>query len=155
MCKKTMKYDSTSDTLKHIKRINELLIMTCTELLRRGTVHDNSKLVAPEKELFDELTYRLSGCTYGSEEYLGFLSELKPALDHHYGHNSHHPEHYKNGINDFDLFDLVEMFCDWKAASERHNDGNIHKSIEINAKRFEMSEQLTSIFSNTAKRLKY
>lgn len=46
--------------------------------------------------------------------------------------------------------DLVEMICDWKAASERHNDGNIRKSIEHNAERFGMSPQLTRIFENTA-----
>lgn len=47
------------------------------------------------------------------------------------------------------LIDLLEMFCDWKAASERHNDGNLRKSIEINATRFGMSPDLVSIFENT------
>jgi hypothetical protein len=75
---------------------------------------------------------------------------MKPALDHHYANNSHHPEHYKNGIDDMSLLDLVEMICDWKAASERHNNGNIRKSIEVNGKRFEMSPQLIRIFENTA-----
>lgn len=28
------------------------------------------------------------------------------------------------------LIDIVEMFCDWKAASERQLDGNLLKSIE-------------------------
>jgi hypothetical protein len=150
-----MKQDSTVDTLKHIKRINQLLILGASEILLRATKHDNSKLVDPEKALFDEFTPKLAKCTYGSPEYNSYLSELKTALDHHYANNSHHPEHYKNGIDDFDIFDLFEMFFDWKAASERHNDGNIHKSIEINAKRFNMSNQLESIFTNTAKRLKY
>jgi len=77
------------------------------------------------------------------------LAELKPALDHHYSHNSHHPEHYENGIDDFTLADLVEMFFDWKAASERHNDGDVLKSIEINKQRFGLSEQLCKIFENT------
>ena len=61
----------------------------------------------------------------------------------------HHPECHKNGINDMNLLDLIEMFCDWKAASERHNDGNIRKSIEINGKRFNMSDQLVKIFENS------
>jgi len=64
-------------------------------------------------------------------------------------HNSHHPEHYENGIDDFTLADLVEMFFDWKAASERHNDGDVLKSIEINKQRFGLSEQLCKIFENT------
>lgn len=49
------------------------------------------------------------------------------------------------------LLDLIEMLVDWKASSERHNNGNILKSIEINGNRFGMSPQLIEIFENTAK----
>ena len=150
-----MNYDSKADTLLHIKRVAELMTNASSELIRRSNVHDNSKLESPEKELFDEFTPKLKGCTYGSEEYKEYLKELKVALDHHYKNNSHHPEHYENGINDFDLFDLFEMFFDWKASSERHDDGNIYKSIEINKDRFSMTEQLCQIFKNTAKNLKF
>jgi hypothetical protein len=148
-------YNSKLDTLLHIKRVNKLLLDFCTEIERRATIHDNSKLESPEKELFDEYTPKLATCTYGSDKYKEFLSGLKVALDNHYKNNSHHPEHYENGINGFDLFDLVEMFFDWKAATERHNDGNIYKSIEINTKRFELSEQIAFIFKNTSIRLGY
>lgn len=87
------KYDSTADTLLHIKRVNELLLIFSSELMSRAIVHDNSKLESPEKELFDEFTPKLKGTTYGSDEYKSYLSELKVALDHHYANNSHHPEH--------------------------------------------------------------
>ena len=150
-----MNYDSKTDTLLHIKRVAELLGEAATELLERAAVHDNSKLEDPEKELFDKFTPKLKGSTYGSEGYQELLDGLKPALDHHYANNSHHPEHYKNGINDFNLFDLIEMFFDWRAASERHDDGDIYKSIQHNKKRFNMSDQLVSIFVNTAKKLGY
>lgn len=150
-----MSYDSKIDTLLHIKRVAELLTEASTELIKRANVHDNSKLESPEKELFDEYTPKLKTSTYGSDEYKEFLKELGVALTHHYENNSHHPEHYENGINGFDLFDLVEMFFDWKAATERHADGDIYKSIEINKKRFDMSDQLCDIFRNTATRLGY
>lgn len=146
------KYDSTSDTLLHIKRVNQLLTEAAIELIRRANVHDNSKLESPEKELFDEFTPKLKGTTYGSEEYKKYLKELSVALEHHYENNSHHPEHYENGVNGFDLFDLIEMFFDWKAATERHVDGDIMKSIEINKKRFGINEQICDIFRNTANR---
>lgn len=149
------KYDSTNDTLLHIKRVAQLLTESASELIKRANVHDNSKLLSPEKELFDEYTHKLKGSTYGSDEYKSFLKELKVGLDHHYANNSHHPEHYPNGINGMDLFDLIEMFFDWKAAGERHADGNIFKSIDINKGRFEMSDQLVDIFRNTAKNLNY
>lgn len=148
-------YDSTVDTLKHIKRVNELLTLACFDLMRRAVTHDNSKLEEPEKSLFDSVTGKLAGCTYGSDEYKQLLAQLKPALDHHYSKNSHHPEHYPLGINGMTLFDVMEMFFDWKAAGERHNDGNIWKSIEHNKVRFGMSEQLVAIFENTAKYFKY
>lgn len=148
-----MNYDSKADTLLHIKRVAELMTQASIELIRRANVHDDSKLESPEKELFDEFTPKLKGCTYGSDEYRLYLKELKVALDHHYKANSHHPEHYENGVNGFDLFDLIEMFFDWKAAGERHADGNIYKSIEINKDRFNLSEQVVDIFKNTANRL--
>lgn len=148
-------YDSQADTLKHIKRVSELLTEASIELIRRANRHDDSKLQEPEKSLFDEMTPKLAGSTYGSDDYKEFLQQLKPALDHHYKENSHHPEHYQNGVNDMNLFDVIEMFFDWKAATERHNDGDLQKSIEINKGRFEMSEQLVSIFHNTADHLGY
>jgi hypothetical protein len=145
-------YDSTAETLKHIKRVNELLLLAAKELLDRAVRHDDSKLKSPEKECFDIITPRLKNSTYGSHEYKATMVEFKTAIEHHQKTNTHHPEYYENGINDFDLFDLVELFFDWKAATERHADGDIMKSIQINKERFGYSEQLASIMVNTVKR---
>ena len=147
-----MKYDSTADTMKHIKRVNELLIFASKEILDRAVKHDSSKLTTPEKECFDIITPRLKTSTYGSDEYKATMAEFKPAIDHHQKSNSHHPEFYENGIGGFDLFDLIEMFFDWKAASERHADGDIYRSIQVNQERFGYSEIIAEIMRNTAKR---
>lgn len=140
------------ETFRHIERVRNLINLAIKELINRAENHDQSKLTLPEVEYFAKYTKLLKDVTYGSAEYKQFLEELKPALDHHYANNRHHPEHFKNGINDMDLFDLIEMLFDWKASSERHNNGNILKSIEINAGRFEISPQLAKIFENTANR---
>lgn len=58
---------------------------------------------------------------------------------------------FEHGIDDMNLVDIVEMLCDWKAASLRHHDGNLLKSIEFNAKRFNYDDQLKHILLNTAK----
>lgn len=142
-------YDSKADTLQHIKRVNELLTIAATTLLGRAIKHDQSKLESPEKEMFDQATEGLRGLTYGSPEYKESLKAIKPALDHHYAHNSHHPEHYNEGVNGMDLFDVLEMLLDWKAAGERHADGDIMKSLEINKERFGISKQLAQIMENT------
>ena len=141
------------ETTKHIRLVQSFIHEMIKELIDRADEHDQSKLESPEVEIFTEFTPKLAACTYGSEEYNSFRKAMKPALDHHYANNSHHPEHHKNGIDDMTLLDLVEMFCDWRAASKRHNDGNINKSIEINGGRFNMSPQLIKIFENTAKKL--
>ncbi len=325
------------DTFRHIERVRNLLNVCAVELLARGQAHDQTKLESPEVEAFTEYTPKLAACTYGSDEYKSFLAAIKPALDHHYANNRHHPEFqrtseewrpvvgfedshevssfgnvrtidrvasrsgktgdlklkgqvlkqfitpkgyarlqlvgvhgtsnlmvhrivaeafvanpedkpqvnhidgdklnnrpsnlewvtasenlqhaYENDlkkapikycvecpslglvafgctdmedqlrsagyhkasaagiwnainrggkhldlefvgsrfeewmdspVNDMNLLDILEMLCDWKAASERHNDGNIRKSIEINANRFGLSPQLVRILENTA-----
>jgi len=146
-------YDSTHDTLVHINRVRELLGIVREDLSDRALVHDASKLQSPEKEAFDVLTPKLKGMTYGSAEYRACLRDLKPALDHHYAHNSHHPEFYEKGVDGMTLLDVVEMFCDWKAATERHADGSLERSIQQNKERFKMDPQLVSIFENTRKAL--
>jgi len=186
------------DTYRHIERVRNLLNVCVFHLLTRAELHDQSKLESPEVEPFTEYTPKLSGCTYGSDEYKGYLASMKPALDHHYANNRHHPEHFRwhcpvcngqftdqqyedapqgpndtgwrychqcsgpgliyetqlmlkpeLGVNGMTLIDLIEMLCDWKAASERHRDGCIRKSIEINTKRFTLSQQLAKILENT------
>ena len=141
------------DTFRHIERVRNLLNLCVVELLKRGELHDQTKLDSPEVELFTEYTDKLSTVTYGSDEYNQTLEKLKPALEHHYANNRHHAEFHKNGINDMNLIDLMEMLMDWKAASERHSNGNIRKSIEINAGRFRIDNQLQKILENTIKDL--
>ena len=55
----------------------------------------------------------------------------------------------KSDVNGMNLIDILEMLCDWKAASMRHNEGEIRESIKINTSRFGLSPQLVSILSNT------
>jgi hypothetical protein len=165
--------DSRPDTWQHIHEVRSLLARVIADLMRRQEDHDQSKLVSPEVEVFDEMTQRLKQSTYGSEEYKGFLARMKPALDHHYAANAHHPEHFTGsrcvqcgnseaepctcggpresmaGVRGMSLLDLLEMLCDWKAATRRHADGDIRRSIEINQKRFGYSDELKRILLNT------
>lgn len=190
--------DSRVATYEHIQTVQKIMGRVIADLQQRQQVHDQSKLASPELEAFNEFTPKLSGSTYGSDEYNSYLAAMKPALDHHYAANSHHPEHYRwhcpvcelqindaeaatapqgpndsgvkycprccrhgmlyeselilwpeLGINGMSLLDLVEMLCDWKAATMRHNDGDIRRSIEINQKRFGYSDELKAIMLNT------
>lgn len=137
------------DTTEHINKVKEFMKRLIVEMLKRANNHDKSKLELPEIEIFTEYTQKLKHSTYGSDEYKEFLKGMGAALKHHYENNRHHPEHFENGIKGMTLVDLVEMLCDWKAATLRHDDGDIRKSIEINQKRFGYSDELKSIMLNT------
>jgi hypothetical protein len=53
------------------------------------------------------------------------------------------------------LMDVIEMFCDWKAASERGKGNDFMEGLKHNQARFDMSDQLYDILVNTAKELGY
>lgn len=139
------------ETLKHIAKVRALLMGMIEELDSRARNHDLSKLESPEKEIFGEFTPELAKTEYGSQEYKDLLQKVKPAIEHHYAKNRHHPEHWKNGIEDMTLIDLVELLCDWKAAGERNKNGNIRKSLEVNTERYGLSPQLKKIMENTVR----
>lgn len=145
-----MSYDSQPDTIEHALRVRLLLTPLIDELDDRSRVHDASKTQPPELAIFDEFTPKLKHSTYGSDEYKGFLEAMGEGLAHHYQVNRHHPEHFEDGVNDMTLVDLVEMLADWKAATERHEDGSLARSLEIQQGRFGISDQLLRILWNTA-----
>jgi len=144
-------YDSTLDTLMHSRRVDELLLSVVAALQSRVTRHDLSKMEPPEKDVFDRVTPRLKASTYGSTEYKGFLADMGEGLAHHYASNLHHPEHFDNGIDGMTLVDLIEMLVDWKAATERHADGDLVRSLGIQADRFDIAPQLSAVLANTAR----
>ena len=120
----------------------------------RSAMHDRSKFEEPELSMYDQFTPKLAELTYGSDEYKACLAAMGPALAHHYAHNTHHPEHYADGIRGMSLLDLVEMLADWKAAGARHADGgDIVRSITINQSRFGYSSELAEILLNTVREL--
>lgn len=141
------------ETQQHIEKVRKYIRFFTDRLTTRGVEHDKSKLEEPEIDLYAEYTDKLKNVEYGSDEYKQCLEGLGPALEHHYAVNRHHPQFHKAGINDMNLIDILEMLCDWKASSERNKNGNLLKSIEINAKRFGISNQLTQILINTARLL--
>lgn len=142
-------FDSRPDTIRHIQKVRDNLHVIIDDLLDRARNHDHSKLESPEVEVFDEYTPKLKYLTYGSPEYKEALAGMGPALAHHYAACDHHPEHFENGIEDMSLIQIIEMLCDWKAAVERHADGDIQKSIDLNAERFGYGDEVRRLLHNT------
>lgn len=143
-------HPSHAATTEHKANVRRLMLDLINDLQVRAATHDNSKLESPEVEAFDAMT---SYKVYNSPEYHADLEKLKPALDHHYSVNRHHPQHYPNGIHGMTLVDLVEMLCDWKASTLRQPDADqatVLNSIKINAAWFGYGSELAQILENTA-----
>ncbi len=109
-------YDSRPETWEHIHAVQCYMLEIVEDLTERAWRHDQSKLVSPEIEVFDRVTPRLRGMTYGSDEYKATLAEMGDGLLHHYNENDHHPEHIDGTLGWMSLVQLVELLCDWKAA---------------------------------------
>lgn len=147
----TMSYDSRPDTWAHIHAVQGYLHRIAADLHERAWEHDQSKLESPEVEVFDEFSPKLKNSTYGSDEYQSFLAGMGEGLRHHYDSNDHHPENHVKGVEDMTLLEVVEMLCDWKAATERHADGSLVCSIEQNAERFGYGDEFKRLLVNTAR----
>ena len=141
------------EAIKHIHRVRYFLYQMIAELDRRARDHDQSKLQSPEAEIYGEHTPELEKCEYMSPEYKVLLEKVRPAIEHHYANNRHHPQHWPQGVDDMTLIDIVEMLVDWKAATERNKNGNIRTSIEKNTERFKISPQLAKIMQNTVREM--
>lgn len=137
-------------TVAHVRRVAILMMDAVRELQERAIRHDDSKFASDEYDTFAAETPGLRSLTYGSPEYQAALDRMKPALKLHYQRNDHHPEHYANSVNGMDLVSLIEMLADWKAATERHADGSLTRSIEQNAKRFGYDDNIKAILLRTA-----
>lgn len=138
-----------AETQKHVRSVQRNLNIFIRALMSRGETHDNSKFEEPELTIFAQNTAKLAAVEYGTPEYAALLKEVRPAIEHHYAKNCHHPEHFPNGINGMTLVDLIEMLSDWEAATARNKNGNIRKSLEVNAERYDISPQLQQILKNT------
>lgn len=141
-----------SDTHEHIYSVQSYMDAYINSLHLRAKEHDASKLEEPELSGYAGLTEALKGLEYGTPEHRAAFAPFKPIIQHHYENNTHHPEHWDNGINDMSLLDIIEMLADWKAASERGN-GDFARSIEVGVNRFDIDDQLAYILRNTAREL--
>jgi hypothetical protein len=104
--------DKLSSILRHIKRVEENCNLVATKLIevnpafsmaiaKRGRVHDASKL--------DPLEF---------QHLWSNDSKFEIALKNHHAGNTHHPEHFQNGIYGMSDLDLCEMVCDCVARSQ-------------------------------------
>lgn len=142
-----------TETMQHKMKVQIILSALSREFLVRGRRHDSSKLKSPEKEIYSEHHEELRIARYGTPEYNRVMEKIKPATQHHYQENDHHPEHFKNGFFDMNLIQITEMVADWIAvASEKGTD--VIADLPTLMQAHDIPENYYMVLKNTAEKLK-
>lgn len=97
--------------LNHKKKVKDRMLFLAKEIIKRAEEHDNSKLKLPEINWLIEMD-KEPKVEYGTPEYFEKMKRWDKFFKHHYKNNSHHPDHYVQGVYGMTIVDLVEMMCD-------------------------------------------
>jgi Family of unknown function (DUF5662) len=127
--------------LNHKINVLFYILKFCLALIKRGILHDNSKLTKEEFEYVYLLSTKGKNVKFGDKEYYDLVDSCKSAKNAHAKRNRHHPEFYSGNIYRMSPLDLVEMMADWQAATKR-NKGNIQNSLKINKKKYKIKKSL-------------
>lgn len=127
-CRKLSNYLNEIGMVEHAKM-----------LMERAYIHDNSKVLCADETRALSMIINDKSCLSDANK---ALSQIKTdAIQLHWKHNSHHPEHYKN-YADMSKLDIMEMCCDWHARSVQYGT-NLLEFLEIRQKdRFHFPEYM-------------
>ena len=141
------------DYIQHTQWLMEGMSYVITNLLTRLLTHDRSKIGPDELDLYAKIVPGFKGLVYGTKEHEEHGKKLGPAWQAHCLDNRHHVEHFENGLHDMHLLDLIEMVCDWRAASLRSGKFDYETSVKQFANKNNVSHDLVTIIHNTCKML--
>lgn len=147
-----------ADTRKHQQWVAEQLIACAKRLLDRAMTHDASKFSDIEREAYVGPVWELNTreVPYGSDEYKALTKQMGAGWEHHKANNSHHPEFWAIVTPEFagdpfsgmDLFDLMEMLCDWIGAAKRRGN-EPHLPLKGFEEKMGLGHQLGCVLRNT------
>ncbi len=144
-----MSGDYIESILSHKEQVARLLADMVRALCMRAAQHDDSKFSDEEAAAYEEALPKFKDVAYGSPEYIIVCQSIRPAIQHHVNVNRHHPEYFgEDGVSGMNLIDLVEMTCDWIAAAKRSG-SDVVEALQVNRKRFGLSDQLYRIILQT------
>lgn len=156
MDEKELYYEA--DTRKHQQWVAERMIACAKRIIEKGMTHDASKFSDIEKSKYIDPIYELNlkDVPYGSDEYKRLTAQMGEGLEHHTNINDHHPEFFipfsvqtlNDPIRAMDLFALMEMLCDWIAASKRKGN-SAGLPFDNFEKKYQVNSQLMAILRNT------
>lgn len=110
----------TATMIRHITEVRRAILRVRHDLESRAEAHDLSKWSPEEFPGFTRINATARQHPYGSEEYKASIRAEKPTVKRHQEGNSHHPEAHEPFLYEMGWLDLIEMVCDWWAASQTY-----------------------------------
>ena len=125
---------------QHRDMVRICLKRISTDLDMRGLNHDLSKLSEDEFEGFSRINNIARKYPYGSKEYKESLKKERDTIDLHYSRNRHHPEHWSD-VRGMGYLDIIEMVCDWYAATNTYKQTELSTVLDKQFERFNFSDE--------------
>ena len=137
------------DTRTHQQLVAALLLDVAQRFIERAINHDASKFSDAEKPFYVDPVYELNTqeVPYGSDKYIELTKMMGDGWKHHASVNDHHPE-YWGDMSKANLFAIIEMLCDWVAASMRRGN-NPNVPLDRTVIKYELGDMLAKIMQNT------
>lgn len=117
--------------IRHRDNIRTALKNVSQRLEKRGLRHDLSKFKEDEAEGFVRINKTARNYEYGSDEYEESMAKEKGengCITLHFSRNRHHPD-YHESTSDMSFIDIVEMVCDWWAATQTYGTNTLEEKL--------------------------
>jgi hypothetical protein len=138
-------------TTVHKFQVGGPMLKFAMVLIWRALIHDLSKYRWREAKWFATTNEKMKVTKPNTPEYDELRRMIDQGISAHYEANSHHPEHYKDGINGMSFVDEIEMLFDWNAASKRNVSGDPLMFIHESRGRFKHSEDRANFYVKAIK----
>ena len=100
------------DQIDHIMRVQENVFKFCSNIIKEGIRHDESKFSKVEYDAFINSRDSLNASRDGKdEEYQKNLNSK--SIQHHINENPHHPEYWNTRKKEMPIEQVIIMFFDW------------------------------------------
>lgn len=126
--------------LRHHRHVSYLLRELAREFERRADLHDLTVLELDEFEGRVRIQHIVRTYPYDSPEYRESIKN-EGSLQLHYHRNSHHPEHWADGVKGMTFIDFVEMVIDWAGAARTYKNTSFEDGLKGQIERFKLQPE--------------
>lgn len=116
---------------EHLDMVRHKLLLSSTELIERGYVHDEDKIFNPKvNKVYVEKFPELKKIEFGTTAYKKFEEDYFQEAHQIHVQNRHHFYSKKNNTQDVNLFDLLEAIIDISESGKQYKNLDYKKSFK-------------------------